>query len=261
MTDKDNFKNMVEIMDILRSENGCPWDREQTHQTLKPHLIEESYEVLEAIEDGSMEMLKEELGDLLLQVLFHSQIAKENGSFSINDVITSLKEKIIRRHPHVFDKTSVKDSKEVMFNWEKIKRQEKKDRKSVLDGVPRILPSLIRARQVQAKAARVGFDFPDKEEAFLKVEEEVREFKEAVFSKNQDEIEEEFGDFLFSLVNVSRFVSVDPEESMRKAIDKFIRRFKSLEEAIESSGGSFDKLSLEEMDAMWSKNKESEGKK
>jgi len=260
MTDKDNFRSMVEIMDILRGENGCPWDREQTHQTLKPHLIEESYEVLEALEEGSMEMLKEELGDLLLQILFHSQIAKENGSFSIDDVITSLKEKIIRRHPHVFDDTYVKNSKEVMFNWEKIKRQEKKDRKSVLDGVPKILPSLIRARQVQAKAARVGFDFPNKEEAFSKIEEEVGEFKEAVLNKNQDDIEEEFGDFLFSIVNVSRFVSVDPEESMRKAIDKFIQRFKKVEESIESSGRSFEELSLEDMDAIWSRNKDREKK-
>jgi len=165
MSEESLFEQMVKIMDVLRSEGGCPWDREQTHQTLKPHLIEESYEVIEALEEGNMEMLKEELGDLFLQVLFHSQLAKEEGFFCIDDVIDCLKKKIIRRHPHVFSDTIASSAKEVMSNWEKIKKDEKKERKFTLDGVPKVLPSLIRAHRVQAKAARVGFDFPDKDGA------------------------------------------------------------------------------------------------
>jgi MazG family protein len=214
---------LVDVMKRLRSPGGCPWDREQTHESLKPYLLEEAYEVLSAIDMHDDEELKEELGDLLLQIVFHAQLADEENRFSIDDVAESIVKKLIRRHPHVFSEVKVNGSEEVLQNWEKIKKDEGK--KSALDGVPPTLPALLKARRVQEKAKRVGFDWDNAEGAFEKVVEEVNELKKAIVEGKKGSVEEELGDLLFSIVNVSRFLDVDAEDALRKTIHKFMVRF------------------------------------
>jgi len=239
---------------MLRSEEGCPWDREQSHGSLKPYIVEETYEVLDAIDRGDDEELREELGDLLLQIVFHAQIASEDGRFTIEDVARSIVQKLKRRHPHVFGDVQVENSQQVLKNWEEIKRGEGKS--SVLDGVPRGLPALLKARRVQDKVRRVGFDWEDPAGAFDKVREEFEEIQKALREGNRNGIEEEFGDILFSLVNVSRFLDIDAEESLRRTIDKFSRRFRYMEDRIAERGeGSIEDLSLEELDALWEESK------
>lgn len=252
----NNFQKLLDIMAALRSENGCPWDREQTRESLKPFLIEETYEVLEALDEGSPEKIKEELGDLLFQIVFHCQIAKEQGEFDMNDVIKKITDKMIARHPHVFGEAEFETSEEVLKQWEERKKEEGKLRESILEGIPKELPSLLRAQRLQARAARVGFDWKRVEDVIEKLEEELHEFKVALKNnKNQKEIENELGDIFFVLVNISRFVGVNPEDALRKTISKFISRFRYIEMKAKDTGKSLSDMTFEEMDALWNEAK------
>jgi tetrapyrrole methylase family protein/MazG family protein len=251
----DNFQKLLDIMSSLRSENGCPWDKEQTRESLKPFLIEETYEVLEALDEGDPQKIKEELGDLLFQIVFHCQLAKERGEFDMNDVIKNISDKMIARHPHVFAKDSIKQkietSEEVLRQWEERKREEGKLRESILEGIPKELPSLLRAQRLQARAAKVGFDWKRVEDVMEKLDEELKEFRAALKSKSQKEIEDELGDVFFVLVNISRFVGVNPDDALRKTISKFISRFRYIEMKAADAGKSLSDMTLEEMDALW----------
>lgn len=255
---------LIHIMKELRGPNGCPWDKEQTHESLKRYLIEETYEVIEAIELGDMHKLREELGDLLLQIVFHTQLASEKGAFDINDVINGIVTKMKERHPHVFGCRQLDTSDEVIDNWEKIKDEEKArtgNRKTLMD-VPRGLPALLRAEKIQARAARVGFDWPEVQGAWEKVEEEQKELVAALRSGVQEDIRDEYGDLLFALVNVARFLKVDPEEALSHTNDKFIKRFRAMEEEVKGKGLELDSLSLQELDKLWeeAKARENNGK-
>jgi len=250
---------LVEVMDDLLSPEGCPWDRKQTHQTLKKYLIEETYEVLDAIDEGNMHKLCEELGDLLLQIVFHAALAERSGKFTISDVISGITEKMIRRHPHVFGDTKVKSAAEVLKNWESIK-QEEGEPKSMLAGVPRYLPALQRAQKVQGKAALVGFDWPDPEGAAQKVEEEWREVKEAWERGDRQALQGELGDFLFAAVNTCRLLGIDAEETLRQAVDKFSQRFCAMERKAAERGLRLQDLSLAELDGIWDEVKAGEEK-
>ena len=233
------FQELVQIMARLRGKNGCPWDRKQTHESIKPYLVEETYEVLEAIDEGDPSKLREELGDLALQIVFHAQMAEETGCFTIADVLRAINEKLVRRHPHVFGDVKADTAQEVLFNWEQIKKQEREQtlgRASALDGVPRELPALLRAHRLQEKASRVGFDWKEAHEVFQKVDEEISELRAAIAGKEPDRIEAELGDLLFSLVNLSRFIAVNPEEALRKTIARFIARFQYIEEELARRG-------------------------
>ena len=244
------FDELVQVMEKLRSKDGCPWDREQSHESLKPYIIEETYEVLDAIDRKDDRELQEELGDLLLQIVFHAQIASEQSRFTMDDVAASIIEKLKRRHPHVFGNVEVKDSREVLRNWEEIKKQEGKD--SVLDGVPDVLPALLKAQRIQEKVRRVGFDWEDFGSAFAKVHEEIDELDRAVKEGDQAGIEDEFGDILFSLVNVARFLDINAEESLRQTTRKVSRRFQYIEKRIAEKGERpIEEYSLEELDALW----------
>lgn len=251
---------LVEVLAALRGENGCPWDREQTHHSLTRYLLEESYEVLEAIAQEDRYKLCEELGDLLLQIVFHARIAAEEGRFDVNDVINGITEKMIRRHPHVFGDVSVKDSREVLVNWEKIKSEERggAEPASVLDGVGRHLPALLRAAYIQARAARVGFDWPDYRGALEKVREEAGEVAMAVESGRQREVESELGDLLFAAVNLARLLGVEAEVALTGAVDRFCRRFRHVEEEAARVGRQLTECTLEEMDAWWEQAKRAE---
>ncbi len=252
------FVELVEIMARLRGENGCPWDREQTPESIKPYLIEETYEVLEAIDEQDPVKLKEELGDLMLQVVFHAEMADEVGAFTITDVLAAINDKLRRRHPHVFADVKAETAQEVLFNWEQIKqgeRQRAKGQASLLDGVPRELPALLRAHRLQEKASRVGFDWKEAQEVFRKVEEELAELRAAMAGQAPDRMEAELGDLLFALVNLSRFIAVNPEEALRKTIARFISRFRYIEEALTRRGRSLRAATLQEMDALWAEAK------
>ena len=256
-----SFDKLVEVMKKLHAPGGCPWDREQTHESLKPYLLEETYEALEAIDSGSDEHLREELGDVLMQVVFHAEIADREGRFTINDVIEGIVEKLVRRHPHVFGDVTVESSDEVLVNWEEIKRREKREKKtggSVLDGLPQSLPALIKARRIQEKVSRVGFDWERTEEVMLKVDEELQELKEASQAQDKAAIEEELGDLLFAIANLARFVSLCPEDALRKTIDKFQRRFQYIERELPKRGMKLGEASLEEMDKLWDEVKKEE---
>lgn len=251
------FTKLVDIMRTLRSEQGCMWDRKQTHESIKPYLIEEAYEVLAAIDHNSPDDLREELGDLLFQVIFHAQLAAEKGDFHIYDILEHIIEKMTRRHPHVFGDTKVDNTKEILANWEQIKQTEKKrSGKSVLSGVPHELPALLRAHRLQEKAARVGFDHTSLKQVFAKLEEELAEFEAALQSKNASHMEEELGDLLFSLVNVARFIEINPEEALRKTIMKFIKRFRYIEEKVVGSGHQLNEIGLDELDRLWKEAKD-----
>ena len=246
---ENKFQEFVEIVKILRKE--CPWDREQTNDSIKAATIEEAYEVVEAIDNKNYEELKKELGDLLLHVVFHSTIAEEENHFKLDEVITSIQEKLIRRHPHVFGNTEVTDAEHVKKNWEEIKLKE--GRKSVVDGVPVSLPALQKAHRLQEKASKVGFDWENKEDVWKKVEEELLEIKDA--GDDQEELEKEFGDLLFSLVNYSRFLGINPENALRRTNEKFVKRFKYVEEEIKKSGRKLSESDLKEMDKFWNQSK------
>jgi MazG family protein len=248
------FERLLDIMHRLRGPAGCPWDREQTPTSLKPHLIEEAYEVLEAIESGEADPLREELGDLLLQVVFHAEIAAERGEFEIADVLARLIDKLVSRHPHVFGATSVETPRQALAQWEAIKQREAEmrgRRRSVIDGVPRALPALLRAQRVQAKAARVSFDWPDARAAWTKVEEEVQEAAAALIDGDPERLQEELGDVLFSLVNVARLSAIDAEDALQRAIEKFRHRFTTMESELIARGKSIATVSSEELEQAW----------
>ena len=248
---KDHFQEFVKVVKRLRNE--CPWDKEQTHQTIRHSLIEEAYEVIEAIDQNNLDELKRELGDLLLHIVMHSIIAEENMAFTLDDVIKSITEKMIRRHPHVFGDTVIDNAQEVKRNWEKIKIIEGKT--SVLDGVPMEMPALLRAFRIQEKASKVGFDWKKKRDVWKKINEELHEFIMAERSKNHMHIEEEYGDVLFALVNYSRFLGINPEFALRNSIEKFIRRFHQIEDELHLHGKNVGNVTLEEMDKIWNQKK------
>ena len=247
----NNLDKLIEIVKKLRAPNGCDWDREQTHQSLIPYLLEETYEVIEAVEQKDYKLLKEELGDLLLHIIFQIDISEENKKFHLNDVIDGICEKLIRRHPHIFyDKD---DPRYKEADWE-LSKQKEKNRSSVLDGVPIALPALVRASRIQEKAAAVGFDWEKKEQVLLKVDEEIEELKEAII--NNDGIEEELGDVFFTIVNLSRHLGYESEGTLKKSIDKFFNRFKKIEKYLKSQNINMKDLSLDELDDIWEKNKQ-----
>jgi tetrapyrrole methylase family protein / MazG family protein len=254
------FDQLVEIMATLRSPAGCPWDRAQDSTSLKPYLLEEAYEVLEAIEEGTPHKLKDELGDLLFQVIFHAQLAREHGDFDINDVLAGTIAKMRRRHPHVFGSAAASTPKEALQNWEEIKREEKAADQgtSVLDGVPRQLPSLLRAQRLQDKAARVGFDWPHIEQVWEKLSEELRELRASMDRNNRAEIAEELGDVLFVLVNLARWLEINPDEALHNTSRKFIQRFQFIERELSRQGKTPKQSTLAEMDALWEQAKQQE---
>jgi len=248
----EKFDEFYKIVQRLRKE--CPWDREQTHESLRRCLLEEAHEVLEAIDNGNMEELKKELGDLMLQSVLHSVMAEETNSFTMKDVLEFEINKLISRHPHIFGDVKVKDSDEVKTNWENLKAKE--GRNSVLDGVPKELPALFRAYRIQEKASKVGFDWKDEKPVYDKILEEIQELKKNIeTSASREDIEDEFGDVLFALVNYSRFLKVNPEDALRKTIEKFIKRFQKIEEYAKQNNLILDKMTLEEMDVIWNKAK------
>ncbi|QEK11081.1 nucleoside triphosphate pyrophosphohydrolase [Crassaminicella thermophila] len=248
-----NMNDLMEIMKKLRGKDGCPWDIKQTHKSLRPYLIEEAYEVLEAIDNEDMDLFEEELGDLLLQIVFHAVIASENGQFDMRDVITGICKKLIYRHPHVFKEEKVDSASKAVMSWEKMKRKEKKE-DTYTDGlrrIPKHLPALMKSYKVQGKAADVGFDWDCVEDAIEKIKEELDELLEVYNTKDQDKITEELGDLIFAVVNVARFLNVEPEIALNKTVDKFINRFEFIEKTANKNGKKLEKMSLEEMDALW----------
>ncbi len=247
------IKDLEKIMDKLRSPEGCPWDREQTLESLKPMVVEETFEVLEAVDNKSIENLKEELGDLLLQIVFYSRIAKENNWFTLDDVIENISKKLIRRHPHVFGNERILSSQKVLEQWEEIKSKEKKDegRNSILDGLPNTLPSVYEAFQISERVKRVGFDWKNIEEVVKKLEEEIMELKSSIKEGKDEKIEEEIGDVFFSLVNVCRFLNRDPEAIFKKGNKKFKNRFKKLETEVKKRNLNFGEMKIEELEDIW----------
>jgi XTP/dITP diphosphohydrolase len=244
---KENFERLVNIMDDLREK--CPWDKKQTIQTLRQMTIEETYELADAITEENWNGIKEELGDILLHVLFYARIAKEQNQFTLNDVLETICNKLIVRHPHIYGDVKVNDDEDVKKNWEKIKLKEGKT--SVLSGVPGSLPAVVKAARIQEKARQMGFEWKHKEDVWLKVEEEMQELQQAVNNNNPAEVEEELGDVLFSLVNYARFLNTDAENALEKTNKKFINRFTKMEAAAKAEGKNLYDMSLEEMDAIW----------
>ena len=247
----EKFEELWGIMKKLRNE--CPWDKEQTHDSIKAATLEESYELIETIDEKNYKELKGELGDLLLHILFHSVIAEEENNFSINDVIDGISSKLIRRHPHIFGETKVKDNDEIMRNWEEIKLGEGRD--SVLEGVPKAMPGLARAFRLQEKASKVGFDWDNIENVWEKVVEELNELKKVANENNKEEMEKEFGDLFFALTNYARFLGINPENSIRYTNEKFINRFTYVEKKIKEKGKKITESSLPEMDRYWEESK------
>lgn len=245
------FNEFVQIVERLRKE--CPWDKEQTNDSIKAATIEEAYEVVEAIDNKDYDELKKELGDLLLHVVFHTVIAEESNHFKIDDVIESIQEKLIRRHPHVFGDIKVSDAEEVKTNWEEIKLSEGRD--NLLDGMPPLLPALQLAHRIQEKVSKVGFDWEQKEDVWKKVVEEIEEMHRSELDGTHDELEGEIGDVIFALVNYARFLRINPENALRKTNNKFIRRFSYVEEKITESGRKLSESTLKEMDKFWEESK------
>jgi tetrapyrrole methylase family protein / MazG family protein len=256
---KHSFDELVALMTRLRGPDGCPWDRKQTLATLKPFIVEESYEVVEAIDQNDLAALAEELGDFLLQAVFVAEITREAGWFDIGDAITAIYNKLVKRHPHVFGDVEAKDAEQVLVNWEKLKNEERKaENKSVLAGVPQSLPALLKASRLTEKAARVGFDWRRADDVFAKIDEEIDELREAIEGKNPQNIHDEIGDLLFSIANIARKLGVNPEEALQSANRKFMRRFESMERSVRSEGRNLDQLTLEQMDALWDEAKAAE---
>ena len=256
--EKYNFNDLLRIMEILRAPDGCMWDREQDHQSIRRNFIEETYEVCEAIDEQDPEHLKEELGDVLLQVVFHTEMEKEKGVFDIGDVADGICKKLIYRHPHIFGTVEVGSSEEILRNWDELKRKEKHQETdtSALESVAKSLPGLIRAEKLQKKAAKVGFDWENAQGALEKVEEELDEVKRAVAGDGDPE--EEIGDLLFAVVNVARHLKVDPERAMEKNCNKFVRRFAEMERQARQENKALSDLSLTELDTLWNRSKEKE---
>ena len=255
-----SFDRLVDVVAMLRSDNGCPWDLAQTHESLKADLIEEAYELIEAIDAKVPKKICDELGDLLMQVMLHSQIATDRNEFGVDEVIENLTEKLVRRHPHVFGSVVATDENEVLENWEEIKRGEEgnKDRKSSLDGIPHSLPSLQRAEKIQKRASRAGFDWDQTEDVLPKLQEEIDEIEESIRNDDITEIEMEIGDLLFSVVNLCRFLNVQPEEALRKSTRKFVDRFQRMETTLERTNKTFKDYDLSTLDQIWEQVKQQE---
>ena len=258
LKEKYNINDLISIIALLRAPGGCPWDREQTHMSIKKNFIEETYEVIEAINKNDTDGLKEELGDVLLQIALHTQMESERGSFDFNDVCDELCKKLIVRHPHVFGDVKAESANEALSSWDAVKQNIKgiKTHSEAMDSIPVELPALMRAQKVQSKAAKAGFDWEDERGAFAKLSEEINELKDALDRNNQSDIDEEFGDVLFSCVNISRFINTDSEEALKASTDKFISRFKIVERLAAENKISMKDASIEELDLLWEKAKE-----
>ncbi len=258
-SEQSPLERLLDIMRRLRAPDGCPWDREQSLESLKKNLVEETYEVIDAIESGDRSMLREELGDLLLQIVFQSQICAEEGVFDFQDVAQAISEKLVRRHPHVFGDTKVADSDEVLKNWEQIKRMEKGDvPRSAVAGVPRHLPALHKAQQVQSRAARVGFDWKESKDVLAKIEEELAEIRMAMALESAERVRDEIGDLLFAVVNLTRFLGHEAEEVLNLTISRFSRRFQFIEDAVHEDNRKLTDCTLEELEALWQEAKTKE---
>ena len=242
----ENLDKLIETVRILRSPEGCEWDRKQTHKTLRPNMLEEAYEAVDAIESGDMDNLKEELGDVLLQVLLHSQIANDNGCFNIDDVAKELNEKLIHRHPHVFGNQKVNSTEEILNNWDLLKKEEKKDRKSAMDGICKGQSALISAQKISKRAVKTGFEWPDEKSLINCIKSEFKEFQDA--KPNQDNMEDEMGDILFAVVNLARWNKIDAEQALLRANRKFEKRFRKMEELATKP---LEEYSFEEFDTLW----------
>lgn len=253
----NEFENFISIVRRLRKE--CPWDSVQTHESLRPHLIEEAYEAADSIQQNNLQELKGELGDLLLHIVLHSIIAEETNTFTVEEIIHSITEKMIRRHPHIFGDAVIRSAEEQLISWEKIKMNE--GRNSVLDGIPQTLPALIKAEKIQKKAAKVGFDWDNKNDVWNKVEEELQEFKKAQHDNSDATMREEFGDLLFALVNYARFLNINCEDALNNTTKKFTARFHYIEEQFRNSGRDIHSSTLQEMDGYWNEAKEKLDKK
>ena len=253
----NSLSKLIKITDTLMGEDGCPWDKVQTRESLKPYLVEETYEVLEALDENDPEKIKDELGDLLYQIIFHSKISSLKGEFDFRDVIDNLSEKMVRRHPHVFKDGKLRTPDQVIEQWEDIKKKEKnkKNQKSILDSIPINLPSLIRAQKIQKKAAKEGFDWERINDVFDKLDEEILEFKEAVLAKKNMDIQSEIGDIIFVITNISKFYKIDAEEALRSTNNKFIKRFHYIEQQLEEKGKTLKDSTLEEMEHYWQESK------
>src|SRR4030095_3378190 len=251
------FLRLLETMETLRGENGCPWDKAQTASSLNPHLLEEAYETMEAVDSGDPDRIREELGDLLLQVVFQDQLGQEAAQFDRGDVAEGIAEKLIRRHPHVFAGVKVNGIPEVMSNWEKIKAEEKKGKgsRSVIEGVPSVLPALLKAYRLGEKASRVGFDWPDLSAVIEKMREELNELEGETLRRSPEKMKEEMGDLLFALAQMARFMKINPEESLRHACEKFIRRFRFVEQRLSAEKKSWEESSPQELDGLWNEAK------
>jgi len=254
MTENQNFSRLLKIMDELRE--GCPWDKKQTIHTLSHLTVEETYELTDAILEENFDDIKGELGDLLLHLVFYAKIASEENKFDINDVIDGICEKLIHRHPHIYGDEKVKNEEDVKRNWEKLKLKEGK--KSVLEGVPKGLPALVKAQRIQEKVSGIGFDWDNAKQVLDKVKEEIKEFEVESQEENQDQMEAEFGDILFSLVNYARYKNINPESALERTNKKFIKRFKFLEEETKKQNLNLSDMSLDEMDLYWKKAKNQE---
>ena len=249
----NSLSKLIKITDTLMGEDGCPWDKVQTRESLKPYLVEETYEVLDALDANDPEKIKDELGDLLYQILFHSKISSLKGEFNFRDVINNLSEKMVRRHPHIFKEGELNTPDQVVKQWEEIKRNEKNqaNQKSILDNIPKNLPSLLRAQKLQKKAAKEGFDWDQISDVFDKLDEEIAEFKEAVLKKKSADIQSEIGDIIFVITNIAKCYKIDAEEALRSTNNKFIKRFQYIEQKIEAKGKTLKDSPLEEMERYW----------
>lgn len=252
----EEFKELVEVIARLRAKDGCQWDREQTHSTLRPNMIEEAYEAVDAIDDNDLKHLQEELGDVLLQVLLHSQIASEEGAFSIEDVSRELKEKLIHRHPHVFGNVKVNSTDDILNNWDKLKAEEKTHRKSAMDGISKAQSALMSAQKISKRAVKTGFEWPNEKSLYECIYSEFEEFKAAEKEGNRDHMEEEYGDILFATVNLARWNKIDAEQALLKANKKFMKRFRKMEELATKPLNDY---SFEEYDALWKQAKKQVG--
>ncbi len=255
-----DVKPLEKVMKRLREPGGCPWDREQNHKTLRNDFLEEVYEFLETVDDNDIEGMREELGDVLLQVVFHARLEEELGHFTMQDVVDDIVKKLIHRHPHVYGTIEVDSAEQVLSNWEKIKAQEKTERKKVLDGITKGQPALMRAYKMQKKTAKVGFDWDKTEQVWEKVQEELGELQEAVKSKNQENIEWELGDTIFALANYARHLGVEPEVALNKTNNRFARRFDFVEKSVTSTGRAWGDFSLLDLDKLWNDAKKQEKK-
>jgi len=253
----DNIKRLIEIVARLRGPNGCPWDKAQTHRSLKPYLLEETYETLEAIDGDDPKKLEEELGDLLLHIFFHAQIAAESGKFNIDDVCRNICDKLIVRHPHVFAERTEMTPEKVLDQWEAIKKTNRSGH-SVLDGLPQELPALLKAFRIQEKVGRLGFDWRIPQNVLAKIKEEISEFEQALNSDDAGKLDDELGDLLFSIVNLSRHLKLNAEQALQKTNQKFIRRFRYIEQSLDQAGKRIDEVALEELDRLWEEAKSRE---